>query len=58
VLEALEIRQLQVPGVEADDVIATLATHAAADGIDVVVVTGDRDAYQLVADPHVKVLYN
>src|SRR5215470_7109308 len=58
VLETLEIRQLQVPGVEADDVIATLATHAAADGIDVVVVTGDRDAYQLVADPHVKVLYN
>src|SRR6478609_3148863 len=58
VLEALEIRQLQVPGVEADDAIATLATHAAADGIDVVVVTGDRDAYQLVADPHVKVLYN
>src|SRR5690349_17277539 len=58
VLEALEIKQLTVPGVEADDVIATLATHAAADGIDVVVVTGDRDAYQLVSDPHVKVLYN
>src|SRR5690242_9433924 len=58
VLETLEIRQLQVPGVEADDAIATLATHAAADGIDVVVVTGDRDAYQLVADPHIKVLYN
>src|SRR4051794_11367521 len=58
VLETLKIRQLQVPGVEADDVIATLATHAAADGIDVVVVTGDRDAYQLVADPHIKVLYN
>ena len=38
--------------------IATLATRAAAEGIDVVVVTGDRDAYQLVRDPHVKVLYN
>src|SRR5262245_35269448 len=58
VLDALEIRQLEVPEVEADDVIATLATRAAADGIDVVVVTGDRDTYQLVADPHVKVLYN
>jgi DNA polymerase-1 len=58
VLETLEIRQLEVPGVEADDVIATLATHAAADGIDVVVVTGDRDSFQLVRDPHVKVLYN
>ena len=41
----------KVPGVEADDVIATLATRAAADGIDVVIVTGDRDSYQLVARP-------
>ena len=38
--------------------IATLATRAAADGIDVIIVTGDRDSYQLVSDPHVKVLYN
>ena len=58
VLEALEIKQLKVSGVEADDVIATLATRAARDGIDVVVVTGDRDSYQLVQDPHIKVLYN
>jgi len=58
VLETLEIRQLKVSGVEADDVIATLATHAAADGIDVVIVTGDRDSFQLVSDPHIKVLYN
>src|SRR5437763_11770546 len=58
VLEALEIKQLEVPGVEADDVIATLATRAAAEGTDVVIVTGDRDSYQLVHDPHVKVLYN
>src|SRR4029077_18568569 len=58
VLDTLEIRQLQVPGVEADDVIATLATRAAAQELDVVVVTGDRDSFQLVHDPHVKVLYN
>ena len=38
--------------------IATLATQAADAGIDVVVVTGDRDTYQLVRDPHLKVLYN
>ena len=38
--------------------IATLATQAADEGIDVVVVTGDRDTYQLVHDPHLKVLYN
>ncbi len=58
VLDALEIKQLEVKGVEADDVIATLATQAAADGMDVVIVTGDRDSYQLVQDPHIKVLYN
>ena len=58
VLEALGIIQLHVSGVEADDVIATLATRAAAEGIDVIVVTGDRDSFQLVSDPHVKVLYN
>jgi DNA polymerase-1 len=58
VLDALEITQLEIPGVEADDVIATLTTQAADQGIDVVVVTGDRDSYQLVRDPHVKVLYN
>jgi DNA polymerase-1 len=58
VLDALEITQLEIPGVEADDVIATLTTQAADQGIDVVIVTGDRDSYQLVRDPHVKVLYN
>ena len=45
------------PGFEADDVLATLATRARDAGRDVVVVTGDRDAFQLVEDPHVKVLY-
>ncbi len=58
VLDALRLRQLEQPGVEADDILATLATRAAADGIDVLLVTGDRDSFQLVADPHVKVVYN
>jgi DNA polymerase-1 len=58
VLQTLQITQLEVPGVEADDAIATLAGRAEADGVDVVIVTGDRDSYQLVRDPHVKVLYN
>src|SRR5215204_3490170 len=58
VLEALAIPVLEVGGVEADDVIATLAEQAAGEGIDTVIVTGDRDTYQLVRDPHVKVLYN
>jgi len=58
VLDTLCIPVLEVSGVEADDVIATLATRSAADGVDVVIVTGDRDSYQLVEDPHIKVLYN
>ncbi len=58
VLDTMQVPQLCVEGVEADDVIATLATRAAAEGIDVIVVTGDRDAFQLIEDPHIKVLYN
>src|SRR2546423_8068460 len=58
VVETMQVPQLCVEGVEADDVIATLATQAAAAGLDVIVVTGDRDAFQLIEDPHIKVLYN
>jgi len=58
VVDTLHIPSLVIEGVEADDVIATLATRAAEDGLDVIIVTGDRDSYQLVADPHVRVLYN
>jgi DNA polymerase I len=58
VLDTLQIPVLTKEGVEADDVIATLATEADQAGLDVIVVTGDRDTFQLVHDPHVKVLYN
>jgi DNA polymerase-1 len=58
VVETLAIPIVEVPGFEADDVIATLATQARDRGDDVVIVTGDRDTYQLVEDPHIKVLYN
>jgi len=58
VLATIGVPVLEVPGVEADDVIATLATRAADAGTGVVVVTGDRDSYQLVRDPHIRVLYN
>jgi DNA polymerase-1 len=57
-VETMKIPVVEAPGYEADDVLATLATKAAEDGDDVIVVTGDRDAYQLVADPHIRVLYN
>jgi len=58
VVDTLRIPIVEAPGFEADDVIATLATEARDRGDEVIVVTGDRDAYQLVEDPLVKVLYN
>jgi DNA polymerase-1 len=48
VVEALGIRLIEVPGVEADDVIGTLAARAAALGVDVRIVTSDKDMMQLV----------
>ncbi|OJV30370.1 MAG: DNA polymerase I [Actinobacteria bacterium 69-20] len=56
VLAALRIETLSVEGFEADDIIATLATAAAAQGMSVRICTGDRDALQLV-DDRVTVLY-
>ncbi|CAN5422382.1 DNA polymerase I [soil metagenome] len=58
VLAALNVAVFDLAGWEADDILATLAEQAKAEGHDVVIVTGDRDSYQLVHDPHVKVLYN
>lgn len=56
VLESLHITQLKEEGYEADDIIASLTREAMDDGWDVLIVTGDRDAFQLVGGP-VKVLY-
>lgn len=56
VVEALGYRNLAVEGYEADDVIATLADKARAAGIKTTIVTGDRDAFQLVDDGLVTVL--
>jgi DNA polymerase-1 len=58
VVETLGIVTLDVAGFEADDIIATVVDQAKAKECEVVIVTGDRDEYQLVEDPHVKVLYN
>src|SRR5438874_6986528 len=49
-VEAFGYRNVKVAGYEADDVIATLARHAREQGIDVMVVTGDRDSFQLIED--------
>jgi DNA polymerase-1 len=56
-VEAFKIPMLELPGYEADDIIATLATVLRDRGEDVLICTGDRDSYQLVEDPHIKVLY-
>jgi DNA polymerase-1 len=58
VLATCAVPSFEEPGIEADDLIASLAVGAAAQGIDSVIVTGDRDSYQLVSDPHITVLYN
>ncbi|GIH95009.1 DNA polymerase I [Planobispora siamensis] len=54
-LDALRVPHLSMPGYEADDLIATLATRAAAQDMSVLIVTGDRDALQLV-DERITVL--
>jgi DNA polymerase I len=54
-VEAFGYTNVKVEGYEADDVIASLSRQAREAGIEVMVVTGDRDAYQLVA-PGVRVM--
>ena len=49
-IPALGLPLLRVPGVEADDVIGTLAERAAREGLEVVISTGDKDMAQLVND--------
>jgi DNA polymerase-1 len=49
-VEAFGYTNVRVEGYEADDVIATMARRAQEQGIPVMVVTGDRDAYQLVGE--------
>ncbi len=56
VLDALRVTTVERDGFEADDVIGTLATQAQALDMDVLICTGDRDAFQLVSD-RVTVLY-
>ena len=56
VLEALRIQVVTADNYEADDVIATLTTQAEREDFDVLILTGDRDTFQLV-NPQVTVLY-
>ena len=54
--EAFRVPVIEIPGQEADDVIGTLARKGADQGLDVYIVSGDKDFYQLI-DEHV-MLYN
>ncbi|MDP1808489.1 MAG: DNA polymerase I [Actinomycetota bacterium] len=56
VLAALAIPIFEAPGHEADDILATLAARARTAGDEVLVVTGDRDAFQLIQDKRVRVM--
>ncbi|TFH16208.1 MAG: DNA polymerase I, partial [Acidimicrobiales bacterium] len=58
VLDAIGISTVDLSGWEADDLIATATDRLVEAGHQVIIVTGDRDSYQLVRDPDVKVLYN
>ncbi len=58
VLDAIGITTIDLAGWEADDLIATATDRLVDAGHQVIIVTGDRDSYQLVRDPDVKVLYN
>src|SRR5258708_3892545 len=55
VLEAMQVPLFEVEGYEADDVLGALAVKAVAQGVNVIILSGDNDLLQLV-NPHVKVL--
>ncbi|MGF1612718.1 MAG: DNA polymerase I [Gammaproteobacteria bacterium] len=50
IVRALGLPLLEIPGVEADDVIGTLATRASRSGLTTIISTGDKDLAQLVSD--------
>ncbi|GAA3763997.1 DNA polymerase I [Plantactinospora mayteni] len=56
VLAALRVPSVEKPGYEADDLLATLAHQGRDAGMEVLICTGDRDAFQLV-DDRITVLY-
>ena len=55
IVQAMGLPMLVIPGVEADDVIGTLAKQATAQGIETLISTGDKDLAQLV-DEHVTLM--
>ena len=50
VLRAMNIKQIEMEGFEADDIIGTIARRAEEEGIGVYIITGDKDELQLATD--------
>ena len=50
ILAAMGVRAVTAPDYEADDVLATLASRARAEGLEVLVCSGDRDSFQLITE--------
>lgn len=50
VLDAMNIKQSEIDGFEADDIIGTVAAKCDEKGIPALIVTGDKDAFQLISD--------
>ena len=55
-LPAMGVRVIECPGYEADDILGTFAKRAEAEGVDTLIVTGDRDSFQLIT-PHTTIYY-
>ena len=54
VLKAMGIKTVEKPGLEADDILGTLATRAEKEGMEVSLISGDRDLLQ-IASSHIKI---
>lgn len=50
VLEAMNIKVIEMPGYEADDILGTLAKYTEKQGKEVILLTGDRDSFQLASE--------
>lgn len=50
VLSAMNIKVIEMPGYEADDILGTIAKYSEKQGVDVTLLTGDRDSFQLASD--------
>ena len=50
VLAAMNIKVIEMPGYEADDILGTLAKYAEKQGKEAILLTGDRDSFQLASD--------